>query len=69
MHGEEVNQIKLAVSYAALQAMLSGEELVVQIDDETEVWLRVDDAAKEKIFRDQVNTFILMNAPISPVAH
>lgn len=68
MQGRAVNQIKLSISYNALTALIGGEELTVQIDDETEVWLRVDDAAKQ-IFQDRVNTFILMNAPISPVAH
>lgn len=63
-----MTEIRLAISYGALHALVSGDELAFQLDPEVVVTLRMDDEAM-KIFAEQFQAFVLRHAPTDPHTH
>lgn len=62
-----MNELRLALSLGALQAIAQGAELVLDVDD-TRVYVSCDEATLNH-FQQAINQALLHLLPVSPVQH
>lgn len=63
-----MTEIRLALSYGALMALLQGSELAFVMEGEAEVSLKLDDEAIQTL-QDRFRASVLAAMPTGPHAH